>query len=162
MMTVTVVYRTTGRMLMTRRLLLLVVVTLEEPLPQGLVWQDMRSASAAGIHRGTGRINTLRLITIKNVWKSRHDWEQGVLECSEQLLFSCLWSKVTSGSHVCQMSIVKCQMSTSEQLLFSCLWSKVMVYRWKWQWHHPHPCPWYFKKVHRAGSRLKIGREGLL
>ena len=63
---------------------------------------------------------------------------------AEQLLFSCVSSKVSICNYVtCHMSHVACHMSHvkclcwslghAEQLLFSCLGWKISVYRWKWQ-----------------------------
>ena len=78
---------------------------------------------------------------------------------AEQLLFSCVSSKVSICNYVtCHMSHVTCHMSHvkclcwslghAEQFLFSCLCSNVAVYGWKVQcfflplfWPH-HPCLW--------------------
>ena len=96
---------------------------------------------------------------------------------AEQLLFSCLYSKVSICNYVtchishvtsnmshctCHMSYVKCLcwfLGHAEQLLFSCLGSKVTVYSRKLQWFFGDiislitlPCEF---RCHRAGSQLK-------
>ena len=67
----------------------------------------------------------------KNVWMSDKSWEPGMFKCSEQLLFSCVSSKVSICNYVtCRMSYVKClcwSVGHAEQLLFSCVSSKVIV-----------------------------------
>ena len=90
---------------------------------------------------------------------------------AEQLLFSCVSSKVSICNYVtCHMSHVACHMSHvkclcwslghAEQFLFSCLCSNVAVYGWKVQWLFfdilpilpiTLACEW---TNHRAGSQL--------
>ena len=89
---------------------------------------------------------------------------------SEQLLFSCVSSKVIIYNYVtchmshvtCCMSYVKClcwSLGHAEQFLFSCLCWNVAVYGWKCQWVFfdltTLPCD---NTNHRAGSLLSITR----
>ena len=92
-------------------------------------------------------------------WSSGH---------SEQILFSCVCSKVSICNYVtchmshvtCHMSYVKClcwSLGHAEQFLFSCLCWNVAVYGWKCQWGffdlRTLACD---NTSHRAGSQLKI------
>ena len=94
-----------------------------------------------------------------------------MFKCSEQLLFSCVSSKVSICNYVtCRMSHVTCHMSYvkslcwslahAEQFLFSCLCSNVAVYGWKCQWFffdlRTLPCD---NTSHRAGSQLKMSES---
>ena len=89
----------------------------------------------------------------KHVWMSEKSWEPGMSECSEQLLFSCVSSKVSICNYIiCRLSHVTClcwSLGHAKQFLFSFLCSNVDVYGWKWQClfflpqqPQPHPCMW--------------------
>ena len=93
-----------------------------------------------------------------------------MFKCSEQLLFSCVSSKVSICNYVtCRMSHVTCHMlyvkclcwslGHAEQFLFSSLGSKVAVYRQELQcfflWPAPPPPPTTLRSF-QSNRELKI------